>query len=241
MQVARIQVDSPYDNEEVHIVITEPEKQLENPKFFQEYYDFYESVHPVVEILELYYPEKKIETVQCYHCELDIVKSRARIADLYNTPFDEAPETVYFCSLLCREAQEGHVYSKDFNYFHCPGCDRYICEQNPRNGWHVQYRMLNDEQICNKCYEEYCFENGIDTEEFEAGKIQGLFFNDSELREHGYITVPGFYNSLIQSQDTVDSYIKKALGLIEAGHKVINNYERLGIGGGEGYVTMWVK
>ena len=98
--------------------------------------------------------------------------------------------------------------------------------------------MLNDEQVCNKCYEEYCFDNGIDLESFEAGTLSGLFFNDSELQDHGYKELD---SNFINSQDSVDSYCQKAIDLINAGHKVITNYESLGIGGYEGYVTMWVK
>ncbi|MCW4050398.1 MAG: hypothetical protein NWE89_11760, partial [Candidatus Bathyarchaeota archaeon] len=186
MQVAKIELDTPYNEETVHVVITEPEKQVEYPSFFKEHYNFYDMVNPVAEITELYYPEKA-ETVTCYHCDLEVVKGKALKVELYDTPFDSAPDTVYFCSTLCYEAQIGNVYSKDFRYFTCPVCEREICEQNPANGWHVQYRVYQDEQICNKCYEQICFEQGVDRKYFKDGTVHGLFFNDSDLTEHGYI------------------------------------------------------
>ena len=68
----------------------------------------------------------------------------------------------------------------DFRYFECMACYRTICEQNPRNGWKVQYRVddFEDyEQICLQCYQTELLENGVNREKIENGEIDGMFFN----------------------------------------------------------------
>ncbi|MEI8172713.1 MAG: hypothetical protein WCH07_04415 [Deltaproteobacteria bacterium] len=129
----------------------------------------------------------------------------------------------------------------DFRYFECPGCLRMVCRQNPRNGWHVQIREIGDEDFCLRCYEEEVFEKGIDRESFEDGKISGMFLNDSDLTAAGFVEVDGFMNVHITSKQAADYYCKEALRLIDEGFKVVTNYERMGIGGIEGYVSMWIK
>jgi len=239
MQIAEITMTSNIDTENISIVITDTEQQLENMDFFHEHYKgiTYDSEDPQVTITQLVYP-KHVETVECHFCDLTIPKDKAFTSELYAMPFDTEPEDIYFCSKLCYQCHYGRVYSKDFQYFYCEGCGRDICEQCPSNGWHVQCRLLNDEMICNKCYEEQLFENGVDLESLENRALSGLFFNDSELRDHGFSEV---HCAFIQSSDSINQYCEKAIELIKSGHKVITNYESLGIGGGEGHVSMWSK
>jgi len=137
---------------------------------------------------------------------------------------------------------EGHFYSKDFRYFYCEFCDRSICEQNPANGWHVQVRYLDaGTPICLKCYEEHILKNGIDRESFEDGTIAGMFLETSELETAGYKPVPEFIDKHIQRESDAESYCKKALELIDAGYTIVTDYERMAIGGIEGYVTMYAR
>ena len=179
------------------------------------------------------------ELVTCRHCDAEGLKDTAIESYFYDTPWDESPEDAYYCSDYCVECQEGHFYSKDFSCFRCISCDRVICEQNPANGWYVQVRYIDEEPICLQCYEKHLYENGIDIESFEERTLKGMFFNASDLTEAGYEQVEGYTPIHIHSRDSVDLYCKKAIELITAGHKVINEYDRLGIGGGEGYVTLW--
>lgn len=243
-QIAKLQISNTSYGEDVIIqAVVENEDQLHfGNKWFQDHFRkvFYDD-HIEVVILKLLYPDNP-ETVKCSHCGLTVLKSESFKSNLYDSPFDDEPNDMIFCSDLCQEAMEGHLYSKDFSYTYCESCDRTICEQNPKNGWHSQFRTLDEESICNQCFEEHTFENGIDIEEFESEHIQGLFFIDSELKKHGFSLVGyGFINTLISSAESATRYCDKALELIAAGHKVINNYDRLAIGGGEGYVTMWYK
>lgn len=56
-------------------------------------------------------------------------------------------------------------------------CDREICEQNPSNGWHIQYRDYDGDRLCLRCYKDLILENGIDREKLEDGKIPGMSFD----------------------------------------------------------------
>jgi hypothetical protein len=167
--------------------------------------------------------------------------ARVHISNLYfDTPWDECGEVRYFCS---HECQENYERSGDFDFFYCQYCDRMICEQNPSNGWHVQYRWLHDEQICLKCYEEYILEEGIDIEHFINGEIPGMFFSygNTEPKEKGYEEVEGYTNFFIRTDKDKSNFCKKAVELIQSEHKVVVGYENMAIGGLEGFVTLFAK
>jgi len=159
---------------------------------------------------------------------------------VYETPWDDIEVEKNFCS---KECQEEYLYSGDFSYFFCDRCMREICTQNPGNGWHIQYRDHGGDTLCLKCYQEVILENGVERDKFEEGRIPGMFFSygNEEAVEAGYVEVPGFSNFYIHDQSTVDRFCGKALELIDKGQKVIVAYERIAIGGGEGYVTLMTK
>ena len=178
--------------------------------------------------------------IECSNCNKKAKKNTT--VQVFNTPWENSPEEKYFCSFECMN--EYLFGDHDFKYFDCPDCGRTICEQNPLNGWHVQYRFDNyGEQICLSCFEKEILENGISREKFEEKTIAGMFFShgNTEAIDQGYEEISNFQNILIKSQKTVDEYCKKALELIDQGFNVINAYESMGIGGGEGYVTMLAK
>ena len=83
----------------------------------------------------------------------------------------------------------------------------------------------------------------FEREKLETGRIPGMFFScgNTEAREAGYIEVVGFTNYFVGSREAADRFRKKALELIDEGQKVVVAYERLAIGGGEGYVTLLAK
>jgi hypothetical protein len=218
----------------VHRVVTAAE--IEVPGLFLENNGYGKDAR----ITGLEYPEAP-DTVTCRHCDAEVLKEHAWRSDLYDTPWDKKPEDAWYCSGYCYDAQQGRIYSKDFNYFECDVCGRNICEQNPRNGWHTQVRGLEEEQVCLKCYEEHIIEHGIDRGSFEDNKINGMFLETSEIEAAGYKQVEGFVYKQIQGEEDAEPYCKKALELIDVGYTVLTDYERMAIGGLEGYVTMYAR
>ncbi len=175
-------------------------------------------------------------------CESSARKSIS--SEVYDSPFDNEGKTIYFCSEECQERNEDSYYGS-FSYKMCDGCYRLVCERNPRNGWHEHFRYLDDEgvQYCLRCYEEHLFEHGVSRESFEAGKINGMFFNrgNPEAADAGYEEVDGFRYFFISNQASVERYCQKGMSLIDEGYKIITGYENMGIGGSEGSVTMLAK
>jgi hypothetical protein len=159
---------------------------------------------------------------------------------VYETPWDDQDTGKLFCSEECADV---YLYEGDFSYFWCEPCQRDICERHPANGWQVQYRMVDDEQTCLRCYQDYIFENGVEREKVESGEIPGMFFSygNSEPKEAGYSEISGFSDYFISDSEKADRLRKKALELMDDCYKVVIGYERLAIGGSEGYVTLMAK
>jgi hypothetical protein len=159
---------------------------------------------------------------------------------VYETPWDDAPIEKIFCSDNCAET---YLYEPPFAYFWCSLCEREICEQNPMNGWHIQHRTYDGEPVCLSCYRDLILENGVEIEKLAAGQIPGMFFNsgNTDAKAAGYREVPGFSNFFVSDRIQADAFCRKALDLMDADKKVIVGYERLALGGEEGYVTLMVK
>lgn len=184
-------------------------------------------------------------------CEFDIIGFTEWMIDpeLYNTPWDEKSNGHLFSCQLAIEAIRGSIYSKDFNFFTCTGCDREICEQNPANGWHVQYRVRDHEQICLQCHESEMFKNGIDLDKFleERTLDDGMFFNRKELAEKGFVAHPELtYVEIggghISSTDPDDVFNKLERYREELEDKiVVIDFDALAIGGMGGYFTVYTK
>lgn len=71
-----------------------------------------------------------------------------------------------------------------------------------------------------------------------------MFFSrgNPEPKAAGFLEVEGFRNYFIAGSVAAHRYnTHDALSLIDSGNKVITAYERLAIGGLEGYVTMMAK
>jgi endogenous inhibitor of DNA gyrase (YacG/DUF329 family) len=177
--------------------------------------------------------------VPCILCR-DKSARRSCTRYVYETPWDEIETEMPFCSEDCETA---YLYTGDFQYFWCEPCGREICEQNPKNGWHIQYRDYDGETVCLRCYKDLILENGIEREKLEAGKIPGMFFNhgNPEPQEAGYAEIPEFSSFPIKSEAMADIFIRKALDLMDQGSRVVVGYERMAIDGSEGFVTLLVK
>jgi len=197
---------------------------------------------------------------ECEECGTKKPKSQMYRFEAYDTPWDDTPRILYVCKEMPQEMKDSYNMQyresceelltdsswADFRYFECDECGRFICEQNPRNGWHVQYReldhghaILDYAKVCLKCYESMMFEDGLTDDDLEAGKLSGMFFNDSELEEHGFQKIPEFDYVHVTSETKAKQIIERAKILKASGHKVVINYESMAIGGLEGYVTLW--
>lgn len=176
---------------------------------------------------------------QCDQCNEPVNINNAKTLDTYDTPWDTNAETKYFCSENCQDRLFDTSWG-DFRYFTCSQCCRIICEQNPKNGWHTQNRIMNGEMICLKCYEEEILCNGIPKERFAHGSIPGIFFgsDNEEPLGAGYQKEGSYF---IKGTHEAREFCNRAISLINKGNKVVVGYESLGIGGGEGHVTLFCK
>jgi hypothetical protein len=70
-----------------------------------------------------------------------------------------------------------------------------------------------------------------------------MFFSrdNHEPLDAGYRQVPGFTGFFVRTEQDAGRIIRKALALMDRGEKVVIGYERMAIGGGEGYVTLFEK
>lgn len=192
---------------------------------------------------------------ECRECGTKRRKQDVYTLELYDTPWDVKPRIEYVCKETpanvkkafmkeyrrstdsCEELLTDTSWA-DFRYFECAWCYRTICEQNPRNGWHTQYRYVNDcEQVCLKCYEAELLEHGLENEreKLESGQLAGMFFNDSELTEHGYTKAS---DEFVRGTKEAKTICERVLSLMKD-YRVVINYESLGLGGGEGYISIW--
>jgi hypothetical protein len=164
-------------------------------------------------------------------------------SDLYDRPFDESPNDMKFGSYFARDCMVGQIYSKDFNYSFCESCGRYVCEQNPSNGWHSQGHIDESGYFeCNKCYEERTLDQGIN-DEFDGSSIPGQFYNFDDIEAAGWQLCE---DNLLAGHGYSDykdpeGVIGKIDQLINSGKKVLVNYGAMAIGGMGGYVDIYVK
>jgi len=191
-------------------------------------------------------PEKLKKITQCREFDFYIYDSFAIEGNLYDTPRNLISNGAKFSCLFALDCYEGYIYSKDFGYFFCEGCQRTICKQNPRNGWHGQYRIINDcEAICASCYQKRILEKGIDINDvIENETIPGDFLEDSDLIQHGFTIDKDFtigygrISTTYHSRELCLDYIKK---LDRQGFYIAIQYDSIAIGGLGGEITLWIK
>ena len=192
---------------------------------------------------------KRRERKHCYECGEPIKrKEDFTTLEVYDSPWGEPKEIhLHMGNEICEDygiSCEQALYDErwsDFRYFNCFMCDRIIIRQCPSNGWHSYVRETEDGEVCLRCWEEDIYENGVPREKFEEGQIPGMFYNRGDLESHGYEQVPGFENFPITSGFNARAFCDAAIRVIDEGFLVAVDYERMAIGGLEGYVTMWAK
>lgn len=156
-------------------------------------------------------------------------------SDLYNTPWEDEPYPGWYSSSFAVNCDKGLMYSKDFAYFDCPECSRTICEQNPAQGWHVQYRKINEQQICLKCLQEITLDKGIPVDEYTTFKditAYAMFYNRAELSKNDWMS-EGSY----KDDNTDFEKIKE----IAKTNWILIDLDRMAIGGLEYYWSLYIK
>jgi len=188
--------------------------------------------------------------ISCYECG-EVIRGNKDYTTLevYDSPFDEKSKTIHLhmengiredYGISCAQALYDEQWA-DFRYFDCFICHRTIISRCPSNGWHSYVREYEDMEICLSCFEKIQFEDGASQESFEDGRIEGMFFNTGDFAEQGFECVSGFHGYFIRTSEDTMNYCGTALRLIEEGYIIVNEYNRMAIGGLEGYVTMWRK
>ena len=190
-------------------------------------------------------PFKK--TTVCHECDKKFKRDEPReIVEIYDDPFATQPRIIAVHT--DNEDQYGSCLDKltdtsfaDFRYFLCSHCDRMIIAQCPSNGWRSYVKHVNEAEVCVRCYQELRLAEGEPADAFEAGRVPGDFYNDSDLSINGWSLVPGYHGVYITGENSAKRFCKQALLLIKAGHKVLSTYDSMGIGGSEGYVSLYAK
>lgn len=181
--------------------------------------------------------------VECEETEVICFKDLAIFGNLYTRPYEKEPQDWYYMNYWALDCRRGYIYSRDYAYFDCEECNRTICQQNPSNGWFIQYRELDAdgcERICLKCYEKEILTNGMNKKILEEKSLSGLFGIQGDAQEKGFKIVEGFENFKIVG-DIPQAMLDKVKELDEQGHIVIVELESMAIGGFEGYVTLHSK
>jgi len=189
-------------------------------------------------------PFKK--TTVCHECGEKFKRGESKqVVELYDDPWAQKPRIVAVHD--DNEDRYGTCLDKltdtswaDFRYKVCDHCNRLIVSQCPSNGWRSYFKLVGDEEICVRCYQEDMLENGHSAESFD-GSIPGDFFNSEDLGANDWALVPGMADVFIRGKESVERFQKTALKLIEEGTKVLVDYGAMGIGGGEGYCSLYAK
>ena len=194
--------------------------------------------------------EKKMEKSVCFECDEALNESESVNRHIYWRPNDDEGEDVVFCS---EECETSFLEERtEFPFVECPHCERFVCYQNPNNGYEVQFQKwkdVDDEEeyvsLCRKCYQEAVIEHGQPRSDFEENgeaksSISGGTWFDSDLLD-GFMRDNDFENVRIASPGDAKKFNERALEHIDAGAKVMIEYGAMGIGGLEGYASVFFK
>ena len=196
-------------------------------------------------------PYKKLH--ECHECGEkfkpgETIKSGAvQKLKIYDNPWATEPSTVKVHTHN-DDGRHGSCLDKltdtswaDFRYFYCFACGRLIISQCPYNGWRSYIHEEHGEEICVACYQQETLTNGMAKDVLESGRVPGDFFEDDEIANHGWALVQGYDNIRIAGSGQAKAFCDTALSFIAKGMKVLINYESMGIGGGEGYVSLYQR
>lgn len=188
-------------------------------------------------------------TTECHECGGKFKKGESKqILKIYDDPWADQPRTI-----AVHDNNDDDRYGScldkmtdtswgDFRYFLCERCNRLIIQQCLDNGWR-SYKRIDDtgEEFCVRCYQENTLENGHEAAELERGSVPGDFYNHQDISSHDWVLVQGMSHVYITGSESAKRFADRALELIDEGNKVLVNYDSMGIGGGEGYVSLYYK
>jgi hypothetical protein len=191
-------------------------------------------------------PYKKLR--ECHQCNEKFKKGdRKTRLDVYDDPWATEP-----CQVAVHTANDKDGYGdcldkltdsswSEWNYQECPVCERTIIYRCLDNGWRTYFKIIEGEEICVKCYQNMTLEHGEPLEKFKDGKIPGDFYSPSDLNAHGWTLVPGYSGNHISNKESIKRFAGHAVELISEDYKILVDYDSMGIGGQEGYVSLYVK
>ena len=188
-------------------------------------------------------------TAECHECGKRFKKGESKqILKIYDSPWADEPRVIAVHDQN-DDDRHGSCLDKltdtswgDFRYFLCDCCNRLIIQQCPDNGWRSYYKMTDaGEQVCVRCWQENILENGHEDKEFESGHVPGDFYNEQDLSSHDWVLVQGMSHEHITGAESAKKFCDRALELVRDGMKVLINYDSMGIGGSEGYVSLFYK
>lgn len=190
-------------------------------------------------------PFKK--TTVCAECGEKFKRGEAKqVVEVYDDPWAVKPRIIAVHSDYTGDDDKdsyGTCLDKltdtswaDFRYRVCEDCGRMVISQCPSNGWRSYFKG----EICVKCYQGQVLKDGHGSSSFLLGKIPGDFFNKEEIGANDWAPVPGG-DCFINGSASSERFCDLALKLINDGQKVLVDYGAMGIGGGEGYVTLYCK
>lgn len=175
----------------------------------------------------------------CGECEKKLSGSYVT-EEVKSSPWSER-ETVGFCDESCKT----EFFESPYHFAHqfCEKCEEWIPKHNPQNGWRGFFVSFEGDTVCVGCYQNHLLENGQPEDDFiRSSSIKGGdFFSTSELREAGYEEVEGLTRFRIRSKNDAREFNARAAQMVTYSSKVITSYDSLGLGGIEGYVTLWAK
>ena len=178
--------------------------------------------------------------VECRECCAWVPKKCTTDIEMWDTPWEDEPTVRPICDIcLITDRLEDEGWA-DFRYFTCSECGRFICRQNPSNGWHTQVRVVDEcTEVCLRCYQDLILKEGVSQQTLEQGQLPGMFFNEEELEGLGFECAESWV--FIQRQEQAKKLADKALALMKEDKIVVIGFESMAIGGLEGYVSLYWK
>lgn len=156
------------------------------------------------------------------------------IAELCDTPWNNDPHAKWFCSDKC---EDEFTHPRDFNSEPRETRRRQVYYQNPRNGWHIQYRAYEYMgPVWLGSYQTGIFQYGQPREDYGYQRIRASYAN-LECHKRGSEIVPAFTGYRIRDLPSIKEHTRHGSALIDDGFKVITADKRLAIGALERYRT----
>ena len=189
-------------------------------------------------------PFKK--TTECHECGARFKKGEEKaVIEIVDDPWATKPRIIAVHSDNEQDGSYGscldHLTDTSWNdhrYMECPLCERMVLMHN---GWRPYFKTSGGEEICVRCYQELRLADGEPKAALENGNVPGDFYNSADISAHGWTAVSGYQGFYITGKTSAMAFCRAALKLIADGHKALINYDAMGIGSTEGYISLYAK